>query len=296
MKVHFAGLEQKDYAVILNKVAGINCRLFTVFPFIAKQFGIKPMILTSTLPDVGDFLTKNMNHCIMDSGLFTLMFGAHAGKRDEKFVRAWQEAIIKFVKTTGYKGTVVEVDCQKILGVEMAWELRKQLRKALPNNQQINVFHIEDGEEGLKKMARWSKYIALSIPEFRSLKWKNLPLKVNQLCNIIKKENPGIKIHLLGCTQKNIMQNCKFCDSSDSTSWQQVNRFGTGLIYNNNQYKKIKRSLVEDQSGSINKEVDRYFKENKITPTGSNLTYYSNFALTGIYLKQMYSIYAGSQE
>ena len=293
MKIHFAGLEQIESSVILNKVSGINYALFTVFPFICKQFKIGSSRKNGK--EVTKYLTDNFNHTIMDSGLFTLMFGAHAGKRDRDFVTAWQHAIINFVRETKYTGTVVEVDCQKILGVDSAWEFRKKLRKELPNNQQMNVFHIEDGKEGLIKMAKWSKYIALSIPEFRALGWKNIPLKVTQLCNIIKNENPDIKIHLLGCTQKNILEKTKFCYSSDSTSWMQVNRWGSQIVFNNGKYEKVKRKTVVEQSKILKNKIRKVLTEEKIK-VPANLEGWANTAMSGIYLKQMYSKYAGSQE
>ena len=43
IKVHFAGLENQDFAEILHKVSGIKYSLFTIFPFIAHKVGIKPL-------------------------------------------------------------------------------------------------------------------------------------------------------------------------------------------------------------------------------------------------------------
>lgn len=51
-------------------------------------------------------------HAIMDSGLFTLMFGADKGKHDEEFLYTWMLKLVEFVKETGFTGTCVEVDCQ----------------------------------------------------------------------------------------------------------------------------------------------------------------------------------------
>ena len=297
MKVHFAGLEQMDSACVLNKVCGVQYGLFSVFPFIANQFDIKAVKFKMTIPKVANYLDKHYKHVIMDSGLFTLMFGAHAGPRDAKFVEAWQKAIIRFVLETGYKGTVVEVDCQKILGVDHAWKLRKELREALPN-QQINVWHIDDGIDGLKEMAAWSEYIALSIPEFRSLYWDNLPMRTLGLCKIIKEVNPNIKIHLLGCTQKDIMRVTKFCDSSDSTSWNAVNRYGIGTVLGSEGFKKVRVSDMKDQADLLVPQIERIFIEDKIDPTGkdaNNMTYYGNYAIAGISLKEQYSRYAGDQ-
>lgn len=103
----------------------------------------------------------------MDSGLFTLMFGADKGKRDEAFLYTWMLKLVDFVKETGFKGTCVEVDCQKILSPEMAWSFRKEMKRLLPNNRIINVFHLEDGKEGLNRMIDFSDYIAISVPELR---------------------------------------------------------------------------------------------------------------------------------
>jgi len=294
MKVHFAGMEKHDNAVVINKVADIKYGLFTVFPFICKDFGIGSR--SKIGQRVVNFNDKNFKHCIMDSGLFTLMFGAHAGKRDEKFVKAWQKAIIKFVKDTGYKGTVVEVDCQKILGVESAWKLRKELKKALPNNQQMNVFHIEDGKEGLIKLAKFSDYIALSIPEFRALGWNDIPKKVSQLCRIIKDVKPDIKIHLLGCTQKNIMERSKFCYSSDSTSWMQVLRWGSQIVFKDGKYQKVKTKTVERNGATFEKRIEKHFKKEKVTRTSKQIRYYCSMSIAGVYLKQLYTKHAGSQE
>jgi hypothetical protein len=115
LKVHFAGLENQDFASVLHELSGAQYALFTVFPFIARKMGIKAMIQATTKPASVQYLQNNYRHVIMDSGLFTLMFGAHAGKRDQKFVNKWYELLIEFVKENKFHGTCVEIDCQKIL-------------------------------------------------------------------------------------------------------------------------------------------------------------------------------------
>ena len=67
--------------------------------------------------------------------------------------------------------TCVEIDCQKVLGVEDAWYFRERMRRRL-KNPQINVFHFEDGRRGLDRLIDFSSYIALSIPELRIIKPK----------------------------------------------------------------------------------------------------------------------------
>ena len=41
--------------------------------------------------------------------------------------------IIDFINITNYKGTYVEVDCQKVLGVEEAWNFRNYLKSNIKN-------------------------------------------------------------------------------------------------------------------------------------------------------------------
>ena len=69
-------------------------------------------------------ISSKYKHFILDSGLFTLMFGSLKGKKDEAYLDKWYECLTDYVLHEQYKGTMVEVDCQKVLGVEKAWEYR----------------------------------------------------------------------------------------------------------------------------------------------------------------------------
>ena len=147
IKVHFAGLENQDFAEVLHKISGINYSLFTVFPYIAPKLGIKPLKMKTCTIESTAYLNKASKHSIMDSGLFTLMFGAHAGKRTPKEIDIWYNSLIEFVLENNIKSTCVEVDCQKVLGIEAAWSYREKMKLNLPNNRLINVFHKEDGQK-----------------------------------------------------------------------------------------------------------------------------------------------------
>jgi hypothetical protein len=146
IKVHFAGAEQIDYSLILHE-AGVQYFLWTVFSFIGDRFNLSPFPVTVKSLFSPRVLEKISKHTIMDSGLFTLMFGAHAGKRDKLFLLEWQNALINFVIENKLKSTCVEVDCQKVLGPAESWILRRRMKDTLPNRQ-INVFHLEDGQKG----------------------------------------------------------------------------------------------------------------------------------------------------
>lgn len=294
LKVHFAGLENQDFAMVLHEGSKIKYSLFTVFPFIADKVGIKPLKMKSCTNESPIYLQNNSNHTIMDSGLFTLMFGAHAGKRDAKFIENWYNLIIQFSNNVGYNGTVVEVDCQKILGVDKAWEFREKMKKDL-KNRQINVFHIDDKQKGLDRLIEFSDYIAISVPELRALGKKNY---TENLANYIKNKKPSIDIHLLGCTENKLLKNLSFCSTSDSTSWQQVNRFGV-IKYNDGiktysiKNRDINNSMIVEKYGSVVKKVlNKYNME----VTDKRLDYYSKYALAGEFLLKQYTHYAGNQD
>jgi len=297
LKVHFAGLENHDFAMVLHQCSGIRYSLFTVFPFIAGLFGIKALKMKTVSPQSPLYLDKASRHCIMDSGLFTLMFGAHAGKRDAGFISSWQDALVDFVLQTGYKGTIVEVDCQKVLGVDAAWQLRKRLKNQCPNRQ-INVFHKEDGQVGLDRLIEFSNYIAISVPELRITNKKTHRQDVIRLSNYIKNKKPTIDIHLLGCTDGKILTECSFCTSSDSTSWQQVGRYGYLVFTRDGERHRIKNKNINTKKLMINytKQIKKILDYHNIEMTEKRFDYYSKYALAGALLKDQYSSYAGSQE
>ena len=294
IKVHFAALESSDFAAVLHEISGIRYSLFTIFPFIADQFGIKAAKFGSQNLKGVEYLTKTSRHCIMDSGLFTLMFGAHAGKRDYQFIEKWYHAIVNFCHENNYPSTLVEVDCQKILGVETAWKFRERMKLDLPNNRQINVFHKEDGQKGLDRLIEFSDYIAVSVPEMRALGQKE---HTSKLVHYIKNKKPSIDIHLLGCTENKLLRELNFCTSSDSTSWQQVNRYGVLKFNDGNQTFTNRNSDLSMEKlkaryyGKLSEVISRFHEL-----TEKRFDYYSKYALAGELLKYQYTHYAGNQD
>lgn len=287
IKVHFAGAENVDFSTVLHD-AGVNYFLFTVLPFIQDQFGIKWGRITNAkhlLPHVE--LPKISKHVIMDSGLFSIMFGACKNVNpDAAFLRNYKDAICRFInENKAYNLTCVECDCQKLLGVELAWELREQMRKQIPNRI-INVFHFEDGKNGLNKLIDFSEYIAISVPELRLVKPKTYKEDTYKLACYIKERKPEIDIHLLGCTERKMLQRCKFCTSADSTTWQQINRYG-GIL--GKRTKNINKEKVRQEWPKIAKLL----KQMNIEPTEKRLYYY--YWLAGHLLLREYNKYAGDQ-
>jgi hypothetical protein len=288
IKIHFAGAEQIDFALVIHE-AGVRYFLWTILPFIAENFVRHhyPITVKTLFPP--RVLESISEHTIMDSGLFCLMFGAHAGPRDSNFVERYQDALIDFVKSRKIKSTVVEIDCQKILSPDAAWKLRKKLRDKLPDKKIINVWHVEDGEKGLDRLIEFSEYIGISCLEQRAINRPMYSENIYKLTSYIKNRKPEIDIHLLGCTVKAILSRCRFCTSADSTSWQGVNRFGSIMGYAT---KHIKKQALEDAAPAIKKAL--YYCH--IEPTQKRLEYYGNYYIAALLHKKMYTQCVGGQD
>jgi len=290
LKVHFAGTEQIDFGLIIY-AAGVRYFLFSCFPFVSKQFGINgyPVTVKTVFPPKE--LAARGKHVIMDSGLYTLMFGAHKGTegtRTKAFLESWQAALVAFVKDNNVKATCVEVDCQKILGVKEAWALRERLRRDLPNPQ-INVFHAEDGKRGLDSLIDFSDYIAISVPELRIRNRRGYDGDVLRLANYVKDRKPGIDIHLLGCTEPGLLRQCKFCTTADSTTWQSCNRWGNIL---GRHVSQIDKGLLREAIP----HVLAMYEICGIAPTETRNKYYAKYYASAVIHKQYYAQLAGSQD
>ena len=229
IKIHWAGGEVIQQYIVAHTL-GVRYTLYTAYPFVERMTFEKhcsPIIpfkwMTNPAIELPKELYNSNLHCIQDSGLFTLMFGSRKGKKDECLINRWYDNLVQFTLNHGCPVTCVEVDCQKVLGVDKAWEFRQRIRKDLPNNRIINVFHLEDGQKGLERLIEFSDYIAISVPELRFAKKKNF---VYPLACYIKNKKPDIDIHLLGCTELELLHKCNFCTSADSTTWTCYKRYG----------------------------------------------------------------------
>lgn len=296
LKVHFAAFEQVMFAQALGRCADVRYALCTVLPYIAHKVGVNAW--QSGLPGVNatgvKWIQNHFEHTIMDSGLFSLMFGTHAGPRDAKFIQKWTDLIIEWRHEFGFEGTMVEVDCQKMLGAENAWKYREQMRRELPNRM-INVFHLDDGQKGLDRLIEYSDYIAVSLPELRVSGKKS---HAERLVNYIKNKKPAIDIHLLGCTEKKLLRSLRFATSSDSTAWQQVNRYGQ-LKYNNGKTTKamankhVDHALIAEKYGD---EICRICAAWDWECTPKRVDYIGKYIVAGVLSKQEYTIHAGPQD
>lgn len=256
VKVHFAGCEVQNQ-FIAAEMLGVRYGLYTCFPFVERMVfdkALAPIMplkwQTDPNKQIPEYIYQTMIHTIQDSGLFTLMFGSRKGEKSESLINRWYDALVEFTLSHGQPVTCVEVDCQKVLGVEKAWEFRERIKKDLPNNRIINVFHLEDGQKGLDRLIEFSDYIAISVPELRFANKKNY---VPQLATYIKSKKPQIDIHLLGCTELELLHKCRFCTSADSTTWVSGKRFGfiQGKHISTIKSEEIKQLVGEERYNEI---------------------------------------------
>lgn len=223
VKIHFAGSDNDENAISCLIAANVKYRLFTSYPFIKNRSSDSNMKIDKLAE-----MRAGFNHVIMDSGLFTMMFGADKNvPKTPEFTREWMHRICAFATQNKINASIVECDCQKLISPEFAWDLRREMQAIMPNADIINVFHLEDGEDGFKKLVNFSNYIAISVPELRIAQPKTYKNTVCVLARMARKQKPNIKIHLLGCTEKKLLEQNRFCTSADSSSWTAPVRFGT---------------------------------------------------------------------
>jgi len=290
IKVHFAAAEtQNQFAA--TKAMGVKYHLYTAYPFVERMIFEKPKAPIMTIFDwqkknpflIPKYIIDNSKHCIQDSGLFTLMFGSQKGNKDESLMQKWYESLVSFTLEYGKNATCVEVDCQKILGVEKAWEFRRRMRDDIPNRI-INVFHLEDKQKGLDRLIEFSDYLAISVPELRIAKPKTYKEDTYRLACYIKNKKPHIDIHLLGCTELKMLNQNRFCTSSDSTTYVCSKRYG--FLKKNHISRIIPEKVKEIVGDNVWNEVIKYNKENNT----------SMLLLTIYDLINKYAAYAGKQD
>lgn len=181
MKVHFAGNGVFPDVLL---AAGVRYRLESFYDYCCRGGA-----------DGVEALNK-YNHSIIDSGLFTLMFGAESHTvLDEAFLDNYLKKYVAFIKGNSFKNcSFVELDVQKKLSPEAAWHYRKKMKSLLPGVEIINTYHLEDGNPD--KLIEYCEYIAVSIPELRLNVGNQERMRItNYIAR--KAKLKGKKVHLL---------------------------------------------------------------------------------------------------
>ena len=289
VKIHFAGIEEEHFFAA-TKSAEVRYALYSVFKFIDK----KSVSEDFQLPDnhLIKALNSNYAHVIQDSGLFTLMFGAGKGRKiDHNYLLNWQDKLMKFVMQNDLKCTCVEIDCQKLLGVEEAWFFRERMKQLLPNRQ-INVFHYEDGKEGFDRLIDFSDYIAISVPELRIIKPKTYKKDAVNLALYAKRKKPSIDIHMLGCTEYSMLPDIRFCTSADSTSWLSGVKFG---YFSDGKTKGHISTFRKDLMEERKKVVEQELLSRNVNLLEKTIWYSTRASICATIAKQRYEELAGDQ-
>lgn len=237
MKVHFA-TANLHYLAVLQK--HVNYTLFSYHYIKDLKVSDQKEIIR---------LLNLARHAIVDSGLFTLMFGGDKSKpKSQTEIYSLMVAYANFIKSSGYRHSFVEFDVQKIFGSDVAWEFRKDLRRlSNPNNTIINVYHLEDGNPD--KLISFSDYVAVSVPELRIHCSKKELIATGDY--ILKKAlRKGIRVHMLGCTQSSLIKRWNVAYSCDSSSWLSALRYGE-LKTDSKTVSEIKTKALFDTFHSI---------------------------------------------
>lgn len=260
MKVHFAGNGISSEAM---RLAGACYRLIS-FYYVAKKGD------TDTPEEWNKY-----KHLIVDSGLFTFMFGSEA-KKDltMDFCEDWQNKYVKFINETPFRNAdFVEMDVQKKLGADAAWHLRRKMKRQINKGGVINVYHLEDGNPD--KLIEFSDYIAISLPELR-LNVGSRERK--QIISYISKSalKKGKRVHILGCTQLEYLKMFSNCTSSDSTSWLGGVRWGRVDTING-------RVQIRSLHSNTQENIKNFSERDKAVYRSA------------LFSKQIYTAYAGNQ-
>lgn len=274
-KVHFAVSTVPSlipFDVVNLYAAGARYGLMSAYPYVKDK---------ASSYKVDDLAIKKgkFEHTIIDSGLFTLMWG---GAKDKKLTESdmwdWMHRLVLFATENDIPNcSFVECDCQKLMGPELAWEMRQEMRKLLHHHEIINVFHLEDGMDGFERLVDFTDYLAISVPELRFNRGKVYKQAVCSLTRRARAIRKDVKIHLLGCTEVGLLRQNKFCTSADSSTWSGSTRWG--FMANGRHIDELSDKAVEDGYQQVcrgAKEIG--IRMQKKSPTNMNryaATYYT---------------------
>lgn len=231
MNVHLASCENPEWAFILEDL-NYRFRLGSYY-YMQKH---NP----DTIKMLVDMSNSGLSSWILDSGLFSLMFGSEKGKLTT--YDQYRDYALKYresVERWGWTQPIVECDVQRVLGVDETLRIREEVFGDYPH-EVIYVWHIPEGIEGLKELAKNRSYIAISVPELRAV-YKSpstggprVKRAIVELLSVIKSAGSP-KVHLLGCTEASLLKLPAY--SADSTSWYSSGRFGNAYFIERSELK-----------------------------------------------------------
>lgn len=252
MRIHLAGAEVVQYAEVIA-ATGHKYAL-------ASYFNIKSTSIDAIKNRVVAPLNKRGVQVIVDSGVFSMMFGVGKGKKYDLIqLSDYADQFIESVRGYGFNDFyLVEMDIHKILGMDAVFKLREKFEKT--GLKIMYVWHLEEGLKGLEDLAKRYGYIGIGCPELRLLFKKqknNYKEAVWDLLKRIQKASPDIpRVHLLGNTVAETMET-HLAWSCDSTSWLSGVRYGSGAVFNGS---KIVKAHI--RSPTFEQVRDKFLAEN----------------------------------
>lgn len=222
MNLFIAGTEQRIHR-LGTMIANNPCMLSSYYHLTGGKHKMEPTFAA----DLERTKKSNGIH-IMDSGLFTMMFGARSDRKySEKELLDYTHRYLENMNNISFAHNIVEMDVHKVLGLSSLAKFRKIFSDQFPLERTIFVWHIEADIKGWKDMCKIYPYVALSVPELRIvMQRKYLKSFIQKMIAEALTINPEIKIHLLGCTSYELLQQTGYY-SADSTSWQGALRWGS---------------------------------------------------------------------
>ncbi len=288
MKIFCAGGDRTEFSIAMQAV-GYPYRLCSYY-YLKEEPRTRALMMEciAMAPE---------SEWIMDSGLFTLMFGSGQGilKGFDDFKR-YAVDYVAAMKEWGWRHAIVECDIQRVLGVAETHRLREEVFE--PSGLEvIYVWHVPEGEAGLAAMARRYKRIAVSIPEFRQVYGSGgfsdggaVKKAMLHSLKVIRDSGGNPRVHLLGNTERSLIDAPG--DSCDSTSWMSGGRFGMGLYFEPARQGIMSCSIYSPKWAAWRRWCEREFSSAfalmaKYWPKHSQFVYYGNAACGAIALLLM---------
>ncbi len=226
MRIFLAGSESVDHSEVLAALK----YPYRLCSYLAMRDGEKSRQAILQYANDG-------SEWIMDSGLFSFMFGSRKGElKTRQDYWAYAERYLREADEWHWPHVIVECDVQRVLDVGTCNDLRDQLfRKS--GREVMYVWHLPEGEGGLRELASRELRIALSVPELRAVYsgggfsggQKVRAALIRLLAIIRESDGPaGQQVHLLGNTERVLLT--LPADTCDSTSWIAAGQWGIGAF------------------------------------------------------------------
>lgn len=164
-------------------------------------------------------------HVIVDSGIFTLLYGParaeNPAARNDKLFSQWLRTIEDLAKVTK-RATFVEWDAQDVVGLNTIRQYRAAAENVAPGRL-MYVWHRADGAESLREHA--GRYVGITLRGDFGYR-DNLVGTAQSAARVLR--SLGARVHLLGVSSEKILFQLRgLFDTFDSSSWCAETRFGS---------------------------------------------------------------------